>query len=68
MTETKGKQVEYIDHSLDDPPMPQFEKYQNAAPDEMEVHFSKEDFDHWMSKLTTTKFHNYLAWFNINIK
>jgi hypothetical protein len=34
----------------------------------MEIHFSREDFDSWLSNLTAGKFKHYLAWFNINIK
>lgn len=34
----------------------------------MEIHFTKEDFDNWMTKMTVSKFNHYMAWFNINIK
>jgi hypothetical protein len=49
--------------------MPQFEDYPHEkSQDLMEVHFTRSDFDKWISRLTATKFNNYLAWFNINIK
>ncbi len=47
--------------------MPDFDNFQQ--PDEkMEIHFSREDFDQWLSNMTAGKFKHYLAWFNVNIK
>ncbi len=34
----------------------------------MEINFTREDFDDWMSKMTVSKYNHYIAWFNINIK
>ena len=36
--------------------------------EKMEIHFSREDFEGWLTNLTASKFKHYLAWFNINIK
>ena len=55
----KKVQPEYVDASHD-----------NHVPDNqnIDVTFSRADYDQWLSKIKAKKFNTYLAWFDVNIK